>query len=49
MLLSGRFTRRKNALTAHLISPVVGANFAMLLVNMKAGSVGEAPGKGIER
>eukprot|EP00887_Chlorella_sp_A99_P006283 scaffold3.g6283.t1 len=38
-----------NATTAHTISPVVGANFAMYLVSMKAASAGRAPGPGIER
>lgn len=40
---------RKNALTAHLISPTVGANFAMYLVTMKSNSTGVPPAPGIER
>ncbi len=40
---------RRNALTAHVISPVVSAKFSMLLVNMKADSSAGAPEEGIER
>ncbi|GAB4822109.1 hypothetical protein N2152v2_009155 [Parachlorella kessleri] len=39
----------RNALTAHVISPVVSAKFSMLLVNMKADSSAGAPEEGIER
>lgn len=38
-----------NATTAHIISPAVGANFAMLLADMKAHSRGERPPEGHER
>lgn len=38
-----------NASTAHIISPAVGANFAMLLVNMGASSQGQRPPDGHER
>ena len=38
-----------NATTAHIISPAVGANFAMLLVNMAAHSHGKRPPDGHER
>lgn len=41
--------RRHNALTAHTISPVVGANFAMYLASLKANSSGSPPAAGIER
>jgi (S)-ureidoglycine aminohydrolase len=35
--------------TAHLISPAVGANFAMYLANMGANSSAAAPAEGVER
>lgn len=38
-----------NATTAHLISPAVGANFAMALVTMKPQSSGARPPEGHER
>lgn len=38
-----------NATTAHIISPAVGANFAMLLVRMGAASQGARPPDGHER
>lgn len=38
-----------NATTAHLISPAVGANFAMALVTMKPHSSGARPPEGHER
>lgn len=39
----------ENATTAHIISPAVGANFAMLLANMKQQSSGAKPPEGHER
>jgi (S)-ureidoglycine aminohydrolase len=39
----------ENGTTAHLITPAVGANFAMLLVNMTAHSSGAKPPDGHER
>lgn len=42
-------SHRQNALTAHTISPVVGANFAMYMVNMRANASSTAPAPGIER
>jgi hypothetical protein len=38
-----------NASTAHLISPVVGANFAMTLVTMRREAVGAQQPEGHER
>lgn len=38
-----------NATTAHIISPAVGANFAMLLVDMKAQARADRPPEGHER
>ena len=38
-----------NATTAHIISPAVGANFAMALVNMRPLSTGARPPEGHER
>lgn len=38
-----------NATTAHIITPATGANFAMLLVNMRQESSGAHPPKGHER
>ncbi|KAL4458393.1 hypothetical protein ABPG75_013258 [Micractinium tetrahymenae] len=38
-----------NASTAHIISPAVGANFAMILVTMRKHSHGAAPPSGHER
>lgn len=40
---------RQNAFTAHLISPAVGTNFAMFLVDMKANGTAIAPDKTVER
>lgn len=41
--------RWTNATTAHLISPAVGANFAMLLANMGPGGSAAPPPEGHER
>lgn len=41
--------RWANASTAHIISPAVGANFAMALVSMRKHSHGTAPPSGHER
>lgn len=41
--------RWTNATTAHLISPAVGANFAMLLANMGPASSAAPPPEGHER
>lgn len=41
--------RWANASTAHIISPAVGANFAMALVTMRKHSHGAAPPSGHER
>lgn len=38
-----------NATTAHIITPATGANFAMLLVNMRQESSGVRPPEGHER
>ena len=40
---------RSKALTAHIISPGVGASFSMLLADMKAGATAGQPPPGVER
>jgi len=41
---------RKNALTAHLISPASGASFSMFMAHMKAGAeAAPAPAGSVER
>ena len=41
--------RRQSALTAHLISPAVGASFAMYMADMKSGASSGLPPPGVER
>ncbi len=43
------FCRKDGATTAHLISPAVGANFAMFLAKMGPNSTALSPAPGIER
>ena len=40
---------RGDSMTAHLISPAIGANFAMYLVNMRPNGTGQSPFKTVER
>lgn len=42
-------TNRPGSITAHLISPSVGANFAMFMVEMRDNGTGLAPAPGVER
>lgn len=40
---------RNNAVTAHLITPVIGARFSMYLVNMDANATSKPPSSEVER
>ena len=42
-------TCRLNSSTAHIISPAVGANFAMYMAKMNVGGKASSPTKGVER